>query len=212
MSKLTRVTQKIFGSLAGLNQIAEFGTFAQGSPAFSTDPAAIQTNTFLAGWFSAVLGDNSPCIEDMNALFYVIAYQLAYLMQEGIAEWDSATTYYIGSLVNSSGVVYASLTNNNLNNAVTDGVNWKVIVGNPVRAVTANFTVNPGNAMIEADATTGNITATLPSASAMANQKVTITKMDSSTNTVTVGSFSTLLVGQYDSMTIFSNGSIWYIV
>lgn len=130
MARLSRVTQTIFASLAGLDQIAEFGSLAQGSPTFTTDPAAAQTATFAAGWFSAVLGNNSPAMEDTNALFFVITYQLAYLMQLGVPEWNSTTTYYIGSLAqDGAGKIYVSRTDNNLNNALSSATNWKAVGG-----------------------------------------------------------------------------------
>lgn len=129
MSKLNRYTQELFGSTAPANKIAEFGSFAAGSPlrysGASANPALIQAlSNFLTGWTGAVVGNNSPLIEDMNAVCFLFAYQLAYLMQEGVPEWDSGTTYYIGSLVSSNGFTYMSITNSNLGNPVTDQTNW----------------------------------------------------------------------------------------
>jgi microcystin-dependent protein len=125
MSKLSRVTQLIFGSNAGLNQIGKFGSFAAGSPVYTTDPAVVQSlSNYLTGWFGAVVGNNSPTIEDMNAICYLYAYQLAYLMQSGIPEYDAGTTYYAGNWVQSGGVAYVSLTNNNLGNAVSNPTYW----------------------------------------------------------------------------------------
>lgn len=129
MAKLPRYLQKLFGSSASANQISTFGSLAAGSPArysgATINPDLVQAlSTYLSGWNSAQIGAGNPAIEDMNALFYLVNYQLAYLMQEGVAEWNSATTYFIGSVVNSSGTLYVSLTDNNLNNAVTSGTNW----------------------------------------------------------------------------------------
>lgn len=121
MAKIVRKTQKIFASSAGVNQIAQYGSLAAAAPAFTTDPAVIQSlANYLGGWFSAVIGSNSPAIEDMNAIQYLYAYQLAYLMQEGIAEWDAGTTYYIGSIVSDGiGLTYISKIDNNLNSPIT---------------------------------------------------------------------------------------------
>jgi hypothetical protein len=129
MSKLSRITQLLFGSTAGIDQIAQFGSFASGTPAFTTDPSqnsgGVQSlPIFLEGWFGAILGGDSPAIEDMNAIQFLFSRQLAYLMQAGVAEWDNATTYYIGSRAQVNGVVYSSITNNNINHAVTDSSNW----------------------------------------------------------------------------------------
>ena len=132
MAKIQRKEAKIFGSTAGVNEIAEFGSFAAASPTFTTDPDVIQAlSNYLEGWFGAVVGANSPAIEDMNALCYLYAYQIAYVMQAGVAEWLSTTTYYIGSFANSAGVLYVSLTDNNTGNAVTDTTNWRPFTSSP---------------------------------------------------------------------------------
>lgn len=151
MAKITRKTALIFGISAGINQIAEFGSLAAGTPVFTTDPAVIQSlSNYLGGWFNAVVGGNSPAIEDMNALCYLFAYQIAYGMQAGIPEWDAGTTYYINSLVQSGGVIYMSRTDTNLNNAVTSAANWGGF-GQPgvitPLAASGSFTVATGNCL-----------------------------------------------------------------
>lgn len=134
MARFPRYTQKTFGTTAGSNQMAEFGSLSAGSPArFSGStitPALVQALApYTAGWFSAVIGQNSPAIEDMNALCYLFGYQLAYLMQSGLPEWDSGTTYYTNNIVNLSGVIYTSRTDNNLNNNPSSSPsNWALTI------------------------------------------------------------------------------------
>ena len=126
MAKLTRKIAKLFGQDAGAIEIAQFGSLAASSPAYTTDPDTIQAlSQWLDGWFAAVIGSNSPAIEDMNALCYVYAYQIAYFMQTGIPEYLATTTYYIGSIANDGiGKLYISRTDDNIGNALTDGDNW----------------------------------------------------------------------------------------
>jgi alpha-tubulin suppressor-like RCC1 family protein len=145
MSKILRKVAKIFGSSAGSNQIAEFGSLAAGSPAFTTDPVVIQSlSNFLTGWFGAVIGANSPAIEDMNALCYLYAYQIAYLMQAGVPEYDATTTYYTGSLVNSAGSLYRSVVDNNIGNALSNSSYWALAAGlYPGVGSNGTITVNP---------------------------------------------------------------------
>ncbi len=126
MAKIVRKNALIFGENAGALEIGKFGSLAAGSVAYSTDPDDIQgLSEYLDGWFAAIVGSNSPAIEDMNALCYLYAYQIAYVMQAGVAEYNADAIYYIGSLVNDgTGILYVSLTNANTNNALTDATNW----------------------------------------------------------------------------------------
>ena len=131
MTKLAKAAQVVFGSTVagatGQTGIAQFGSFAAGSPTYSNDPATIQGLTgYRQGWAGATVNNGVPLIEDENALFYLVTRQLAYLMQAGVAEWDAGTTYYIGSIVNDAlGNFYRSLTDGNINHAVSDTTNWQ---------------------------------------------------------------------------------------
>lgn len=131
MPQLSRIYQKLFGSAAGSGQIGKFGSLAAGSPATTTDPAQMQSlSQWDSGWYGAIVGPNAPAIEDMNAAFYVAFYQLAYLFQEGIPEYNATTEYYVGSIVqDGTGVIYVSLTGTggspNVGNALSSAVNWQ---------------------------------------------------------------------------------------
>lgn len=146
MTKIVRKNQKIFGSTAGFQQIAKFGSLAAAAPSFTTDPEVIQSlSNYLQGWFAAIIGGNSPATEDMNAILYLYAYQLAYLMQEGVAEWNTDTTYYIGSVVNDgAGVLYVSLTDNNTGNLLSDATKWGYFGGTTTNINAQNITVVSG--------------------------------------------------------------------
>jgi len=125
MARLGRYNQKIFGENAGLNELGEIGSYAAGTPtAYSgatINPDLAQAlSNFTSGWNACVAGGNSPPIQDMNALCWLYAYQIAYLQQAGVAEWDTETTYYIGSIVQDGvGGLYVSRIDDNLNNPLT---------------------------------------------------------------------------------------------
>lgn len=145
MARLARITQKLFGSSAGANQFSKFGSLAAGTPEFTTDPSLMQSLTqFLTGWYGAVVGNKSPPIQDMNTLFYLAFYQLCYLLQAGVPEWDTGTEYFQGDVVNVGGDLFASRTDNNLgNDPSTDVVNWRtsIPVAPEVRFVLEDATV-----------------------------------------------------------------------
>lgn len=194
MAKIARVTQRQFASAAGVDEITEFGSLAAGSLVYSTDPATIQSlSQWIDGWFSAVLDENSPAIEDINAVFFVICYQLAYLMQAGIPEWDAGTTYYIGSLVNSGGIVYTSIADNNTNHAVTNASFWRTqITGSQGQAVdpgatpTLTLTAGDNGKLFYVNSANGPLQINLPAASANFGFKVKDVGGVMGTNNVTI--------------------------
>ena len=108
MALLDRVFQKIFGKSADSNDMGIVGSKANNNPQTSKDIAEIQSlSNWESGMRNIVSTSNAPYLQDHNSLFYVITYQLAYLFQAGIAEWDSSTEYFSGkSVVLKSGNIY----------------------------------------------------------------------------------------------------------
>lgn len=144
MAKIPKVYQRRFGSAAGADQLAKFGSLAAGAPVrydATANPVDIMSlSNWLDGWFGAVIGANSPAIEDVNAAFFVAFYQLAYLMQSGIPEWDTTTIYYKGSRAVYGGLLYVSLTDDNDGNQPdTSPADW-------VSAVSARYDIIIGSA------------------------------------------------------------------
>jgi hypothetical protein len=158
MADLSRFTQKIFASTAAANNLAQFGSFAAGAPAeydgTTITPALVQAlSNYLTGWFGAIVGNNSPLIQDMNALCYLFAYQLTYLLQKGIPDWDSGTTYYTGDIVKSGSIIYVSIADSNTNHSVSASNNayWTTLAngGQPVPVATqASITVSSGKSLM----------------------------------------------------------------
>jgi microcystin-dependent protein len=134
MARLTRQVLKLLGSLGNSTSFAQFGSYKGGSYTSTKDVATIQAlGAWLTGLQDSLYGANNlPILEEFNGLFYVMAYQLVYGFQEGIPEYDSTFTYYIGSIVKKTGTseLYGSLTNGNVGNALpsqTDNANWHYI-------------------------------------------------------------------------------------
>lgn len=132
MAKLQRKTQKVFaGNQTGQNQdqIAVFGSMKTGTPVYSSDIETLQSNEYLEGWSDAILDDKAPYLEEMNGVQYGLSYQSAYILQEGIPEYDAETEYSNTSIVktvtNGEVVLYASLKSANLGNPLSDVTSWK---------------------------------------------------------------------------------------
>ena len=116
MAKIIRATQKLFGLNGPTGDFGQFGSLAAGSAAFTKDPATIQAlSAWLTGWAAETIANNRPALEDFNSVDYLAFYQICYMLQMGMPEWDSGTTYYANSYAQVSGTIYKSLQDDNLN-------------------------------------------------------------------------------------------------
>lgn len=127
MPKIERKTQKIFGGNAESDQLAVFGTMITGTPVYNDDIETLQSEAYTEGWQAAVAANEAPFMEEMNGVQYGFSKQLAYLFQQGIAEWDAGTTYYLNSFCQVGGVIYKSMQDENINHSPaddTEGTYW----------------------------------------------------------------------------------------
>lgn len=125
MAKITRVdgNLKAFASEQLTNERTLFGQTAQ-----ADDLTSQITAQFLRGW--GIIGpSDQPSLQDFNALGYTMGQLLAYLHQMGVAEYNAAQEYYIGSVTQIGGVIYISKTAANIGNApATSPTFWGAIV------------------------------------------------------------------------------------
>lgn len=135
MARLSRVTQALFGS-TGLVGTGGFGAAALGTTTTNTATSVTLATimgaaNWAAGWLGAVLGSSKfPAVEDMNAVHYTLSSQIAYILQQGIPEYDSGTTYYTNQICAKAGTyeIYGSKTNGNVGNALTSTTNWQFLI------------------------------------------------------------------------------------
>ncbi len=141
MARLPRITQIIFAGSAVNNGV--FGSGQLGTKVLSNSlPTLMGLSAWGTGWLASVLGASKfPPLEEFQSVEYVHSTQIAYLLQQGIAEYDSGTTYYINNICVNPGTVqlYKSVTDGNIGHALSDATNWKLLVdlatigaGNPV--------------------------------------------------------------------------------
>lgn len=130
MTTLTRVTGKVFGGSAPLDEIGQFGSAKAGTKLNTQDVATIQAlPAYSTGWGSAIMTSrNFPPIEEVTGVLKTISYQNCYLLQEGIPEYDSGTNYSNTSIVKSingtSLKFFISLQNDNQGNALSNSTYW----------------------------------------------------------------------------------------
>lgn len=130
MTNIIRKFQKIFANNAINN--GQFGSLQATTKILSNDPEVLQNLTaYDNGWNDAAIsGEELPPLEEFQGLQFKTDYQLAYLLQKGIPEWDILTDYHIGDIArNVAGtILYKSLTNDNIGNTLTDLTNWEPLI------------------------------------------------------------------------------------
>lgn len=144
----------------------------------------------------------------------------------GIPTWNSNTTYSQGSIVadgSGEGLLYVSLQNSNLNNALTNVSYWRVF-GGKVRTLTANTTLAVTDEVVRSNTTSGNLTMTLPACSTTPiGKRIAIKDVGTSTTNVTTlkGSGSDNVDGantyastiqRNDTVIVENNGTSWDVV
>lgn len=86
---------------------------------------------------------------------------------------------------------------------------------------TSNYTITGTDVVVFANAASGNVTITLPLAASFGGYRFYVKRIDSSGNTVSIarsgsdtidGQTSVTVAAQYDSYTVVSNGTLWYII
>lgn len=229
MAKIIRKRQDIFaGGVPASNVVAQFGSFQNATPNYSHDLDVIQAlPAWENGFADAVVNNYAPAMQDINALFYVVTSQLAYLMQNGIAVYNSTTEYSIGSLVTDDvGGLYMSLTNTNTGNALTSAANWLNYYSKRVTLITTslNYTVLNSDWYIRwSDAATSeNHFIDLPTPSAANSGREIIVKYTGGTvisqlvvrvtGGSTIDGAATSLFNQYNSRRFISNGTNWEVI
>ena len=132
MERIERSTQKVFAGESGTESIAVFGSMKTGNPIYTDNIEDLQSSDYEQGWEEGIVANEAPFLEEMNGVQYVLSKQIAYGFQEGMAEYDAGTTYYIGSWckgIDETGrrAIYESLTDNNLGNPLTDSSKWEKV-------------------------------------------------------------------------------------
>jgi hypothetical protein len=209
MAKITRKHQKIFaGSVPPTNVVSTFGSLKAAAPAYSSDLDVIQSlDAWGEGWAEAVINGFAPAIQDLNAVHNVITTQLAYILQNGVPYWDATTPYYIGSIVSDDvNNLYISVSDTNLNVALTDNTKWLNFHSRKVTTVTSlDYTVLNSDWYIRVtvQATSADNNVNLPTPSTALKGREIIVKYLSNT------SLSQLGVAVVGGSTIDGSAAIW---
>lgn len=131
MSKLERKNHKVFGINATETKVGQFGSANATTKITTKDVEKIQAlDAWEQGWEAGAVGNNRyPTQQERTGVDYEHSYQIGYMLQEGIPEWNKDTTYNKGSIIklvsDTKIVLYNSLQDNNKNNALTNTDYWE---------------------------------------------------------------------------------------
>lgn len=208
--KLTRKKQLIFAKdtpdVRG-DGTTVFGLAASGNIQFSKDVDALQSNSWQQGLAASTIektgGSGVPLLEDFNTIFYTLTRNLAYLYQQGLAEWDANQTYFIGNIAAKNGIIYVSLTDNNTNHdPANDTTNWKdylsVVNTNITNLQTNLSTANTNITNLQTNLSTANTNIT--------NLQTNLSTANTNITNLSTGKQDKLTAG--DNITIDSNNKI----
>lgn len=135
MTKYTRLTGKVFGSSATATgddpEIGQFGSALAGTYNGTTDVSIIQSlPAWQKGFISAVTPSTQfPPLPEMTGFGKVLSHQICYLLQQGVPEYDSGTTYYTGNWCSYNNNLYIAKVDGFSNIAPTDTTKWDKFTG-----------------------------------------------------------------------------------
>lgn len=129
MTTFTRKKLQEYAADVTATDLQVVGSDAAGLPVLSDDPEALQANNAYKQGLLNIKNSSSNDLElkEINALFYIHNYHLNYIFQKGLQEYNADTSYQQDGYVRDGITIYKSITNNNLNNPVTDTNNWEFV-------------------------------------------------------------------------------------
>lgn len=151
MAIIARETHKLFGNAGATTYFAEFGSLVAAAPLKTKDIASIQAlPAWDDGWQESIFGANKDLLlQDLNGWCFEHSYQVAYIFQWGIPEYDAGTEYETGSVVQgkkgaaNAGQWFVSLQDGNTGNTPptsADNAFWRWAN----RPIPTNFGVGSG--------------------------------------------------------------------
>lgn len=197
-------------------------TYVNASGTLNTNPVTLDANGYADVWIDPTLsykfilkdsgGNTLWTVDNVSSPFEVTA-------------WSSTVSYSQGQIVADSsgyGLFYVSLTNNNVNNALTSVSNWRRLNGN-IRTLSTNTTLLVTDELIRSNSTAGSLTHTLPPvATTSIGTRITIKDVGTGGNSTSVkGNASELIDGintwgtaltQYMQATFECNGTSWDVI
>lgn len=211
---------QLFTYAAGTTTLQD--TYSNSTGTANSNPVVLDSNGYADVWIDPTLSYKF-ILEDVNSNILWTVDNISSPFE--ITAWSSSISYSVGEIVQDSsgyGLFYVSLTNNNVNNALTSVSNWRRLGGN-IRTVSTSTTILATDELMRSNSTAGNLTHTLPPCSTTSiGTRIKIKDVGTGGNTTSVkGSGTDLIDGantyanvlhQYDAIEVQNIGSGWDVL
>lgn len=201
--------------------LAAFGAAVAGTTMGYANADAVMINTAVASRMFIISNSSAPIIIGPKGteVLTLDGYTFGMVHNESAADLDArfegttnANLLFVDASANSVGIG---------TNTPSSIVQINGSMSLPITTKTADYTATIDDYTILCNASTGIITITLPTAVGIGGRIYVIKKIDSSANAITIdgngsetidGAATQVLSAVFESMTIQSNGTAWYII
>lgn len=196
----------------------------QGGGSPNTNPVILDANGEANVWVDPSLAYKF-ILKDSSDVVQWTVDQVSGAGLTGAPQWSITSNYQQGNIVadaSGSGLLYVSLTNNNLGNALTSVANWRAF-GGGTRTLTSNTSLAVTDEVVRSNSTSGSLTHTLPACSSTPiGKRITVKDVGTGGFTTSVKGAGTDQVDgavtyatalkQYDAITVSNTGTTWDVI
>ena len=225
MAQLTAKVIKVFADIGATgpsgNYLGVFGSAKEGTKAYSSVPATIQSLTqYDNGIKSALINGVPLAMQEIDALNYLLTTSAKYIEGYGIGFYNASIEYFIGSLCRYGSTIFISKIDNNINNSPTTSTNWAVFFSKEHSNIfDTNYYILPYETMIDHVYNT-NTDMFLPEAVAINKGRNILiynaspgnTKTIKVANSGTINGLASYSLGFYKFVQVRSTGTEWQII
>lgn len=194
----------------------------QGGGTPNANPIILDANGECNMWLDPTLA-YKVVLQDASGVQQWSVDQVAGAGTSALPQWNSTTNYAQGEIAADAsgfGLLYVSLQNNNIGNALSNVSYWRLINGN-IRTVATNSTLLVTDEVVNSDSSAGDLLLTLPAiATTPIGKRITIkdvgtgghyTKINGSVSDLIDNSTGTRVIGPRGYFNVFNGGTEWKV-
>jgi hypothetical protein len=177
---------KLYSYTAGTT--TPLGTYSNSTGTTNTNPVVLDSSGEANVWLDPALSYKFKLTDSADVVQWTID-NVTSPAATGVPAWNANVTYSIGQIVQDAsgeGVLYVSLINSNVGNALTSVSSWRVH-GGRVRTISTSGSATTTDDTVLSNSTSGAVTVTLPACSTTAiGKKITVKDVGTGGNTTSV--------------------------